>query len=56
MTREECGFILLIFIVTNAIGWLFGWDMDIKDKIIIPNVLVICFIGIMFALKMMGVE
>lgn len=56
MTREKCGFILLIFIVTNVIGWLFGWDIDTKDKIIIPNLLVICFIGIMLALKMMGVE
>ena len=56
MTREECGFILLIFIISNGVIWLFGWNIEIKDKIIIPNVIMIFCIGIMFALKMMGVE
>lgn len=56
MTREECGFILLMFIIVNGLSWLTGWDIETKDKIIIPNVIVIFCIGIMFALKMMGVE
>lgn len=56
MTREEWGFILLIFIIANALSWLTGWDMETKDKIIIPNIIAICCTGIMFALKMMGVE
>lgn len=56
MTRKEWGFILLIFIIANGIFWLFGWDIEIKDKVIIPNVIIIFCIGIMFALRMMGVE
>ena len=56
MTREECGFILLIFIIINGLAWITGWDMETKEKIIIPNVMVIGCIGIMFALKLMGVE
>lgn len=56
MTREEWGFILLIFVCANWLSWVFGWDIEIKDKIIIPNVIIIFCIGIMFALKMMGVE
>lgn len=56
MTREEWGFILLIFISVNWLSWFFGYDIETKDKIIIPNVIMIFIIGIMFALKMMGVE
>lgn len=56
MTREEWGFILLIFVSVNWLSWFFGYDIEIKDKIIIPNVIMIFIIGIMFALKMMGVE
>ena len=56
MTREEQGFILLIFVIANGISWLIGMDIETKDKIIIPNVIVICCMGLMFALKMMGVE
>ena len=56
MTRDEWGFILLIFVGANWLSWLFGWDIEIKDKIIIPNAIIIFCIGIMFALKMMGVE
>lgn len=56
MTREEWGFILLIFTIANRLSWLIGEDIETKDKIISPNVIVIFCIGIIFALKMMGVE
>ena len=51
MTREEWGFILLISIIANGLSWLFGYDIEIKDKIIIPNVIMIFIIGIIFALS-----
>lgn len=56
MTNEDWGYILLIFLIANWISWVFGYDMEVKDKIIIPNVIVIFYIGIMFALKMIGVK
>lgn len=56
MTKEEQGFILLVFVIANGLSWIIGTDIETKDKIIIPNVIVLYSMVIMFALKMMGVE
>lgn len=56
MSIEEWVSILLIFIFSNAVVWLFKLDIEIKDKIIIPNVIILFCIGIIFCIKMIGIE
>lgn len=55
LTTFDWGFILMQFILCNGLTWLFGFDFELKEKIIIPNVIVLATIGLMIAFKLMGV-
>lgn len=54
LTREEWGFVLFTWILTNSMTWLFGWEMDTKYKLILPNVLVLVVIGLLISFHLMG--
>ena len=55
LTASDWGFILMQFIICNGLTWLFGFDFETKEKIILPNVIVLALIGLMIAFKLMGV-
>ena len=55
MSKNEWGFILFELLIANSITWLFGWDIDTKTKIILPNVIILVMVGLTFSLKLMGV-
>ena len=56
LTTSDWGFILMQFIVCNGLTWLCGIDFEVKEKIIIPNVMILALIGLMIAFKLMGVD
>lgn len=56
ITTSDWGFILMQFIISNGLVWLCGFDLELKEKIIIPNVIVLAVIGLMIAFKLMGVD
>ena len=58
LTTSDWGFILMQFIVCNGLAWLCGSDLELelKDKIIMPNIIVLALIGFMIAFKLMGVD
>lgn len=56
LTTQELGFILLEFIICNGFTWLLGYDLELKEKIIIPNIIAIIILGLVISLKMMGVD
>ena len=53
LTTSEWGFILMQFIVCNVLVWLCGFELELKEKIIIPNAAVLAMIGLMIAYKLM---
>lgn len=56
LTTQELGFILFEFIICNSFTWLIGYDLELKEKIIIPNIIAIIILGLVISLKMMGVD
>lgn len=56
LTTQELGFILFEFIICNGFIWLLGYDLELKEKIIIPNIIAIIILGLVISLKMMGVD
>ncbi len=56
LTTGDWGFILMQFIICNGLTWLCGFDLELKDKIIIPNAIAIAITGLMIAFKLMGVD
>ena len=56
LTTQEWGFVLLEFIICNGCMWLFGIDFDLKEKIIIPNVIAITIFGLIISFKLMGFD
>ena len=56
LTTQEWGFILFEFIICNGFTWLIGYDLELKEKIIIPNIIAIIIFGLVISLKMMGVD
>lgn len=56
LTTQELGFILLEFIISNVFTWLLGYDLELKEKIIIPNIIAIIILGLVISLKMMGAD
>lgn len=57
LTKSDWGFILMQFIVCNGLTWLCDseLELDLKEKIILPNIIILALIGIMIAFKLMGV-
>lgn len=56
LTTQELGFILFEFIICNVFTWLLGYDLELKEKIMIPNIIAIIIFGLVISLKMMGVD
>ena len=56
LTTSDWGFILMSFILCNGLTWLFGFDLGTKEKIILPNVIVLAVIGLMIAFTLMGIQ
>lgn len=41
MGKEFWGFVLIAWAMSNAIIWLFGMELETKDKLIIPQIITI---------------
>lgn len=55
LTVSDWGFVLLCFVITEVITWLVGFDLTIKEKLLLPCGTTIAIILLMIAIKMMGV-
>ena len=39
MGKEFWGFMLIVWAMSNAITWLFGMELETKDKLIMPQII-----------------
>ena len=53
INKFTIGYFLMEFIVCNGLVWLFGFDLGIKEKIILPNVILVAVIGLYVVLTLM---
>lgn len=41
MGKEFWGYMLIVWAMSNAITWLFGMELETKDKLIMPQIITI---------------
>lgn len=49
-------FIVLIWIVCNALTWICGWELTTKEKLIMPQIIIICLVLMSGILYILGVR
>lgn len=49
------GFMLITWVVANALTWIFGFELDTKEKILMPQIIIVCLVFISIGLYLMGV-
>lgn len=54
--KSELGLILFLWIVSNSFTWLCGIELDLKSRLVIPQIITLVLAGLMVALKLMGIE
>ncbi len=54
--KSELGLILFLWIVSNSFTWLCGIELDLKSKLILPQIITLILLGIMISFNLMGVK